>query len=693
MLKYPTTRRAEVREHWAGVTFADPYRWLEGSSDEVRRWQQKQAELASNHVRSWPHFDALKRSVARFHTAPQMALPRYAGGLWFRVGERHGTAPAKVIVAKAAIGAGRVLFDPKTENPESPPFVLWIAPSPDGRTLALGACGDGSENNTIRIIDVATGHSLPAPAQVLMDSWLGGVYWLPDSSGFFYTALCSSTSEFRQAVYLHRLGASPPSASEEIPFPEGSREYRGVMISPCGRWAVAMHRILAPIPVAVRDLGDPTSSWRPFITDIADKVAGHVISEAYVAVTTLNAPRGRVVRIPLDSPAPNDPTTWKEIIPESPAVIRNVTVIGQQLYVTELVDTYARVRMFQADGSFVGEVSLPGRGAVAEMPFPLMEHFAKRPSESFVFAFSSLTESWGIYSHRPGDAHTETLIPPDVRIEAAVVEDRWANSSNRVRVPYHIVRRADVDMDRPQPTLLFAYGSGGAAVSPQFPGAMAAFVAAGGVFVHAHPRGGGELGLDWWHGGVLQNRQNSYADMYAVAEDLIARGVTAPKCLALTGRSAGGLMVGVAVTQRPELWRVVIPQVPVLDVIGGAREPYLAYVASLEFGDFADPEEVRRMGTFSPYQLVRDGVEYPAVYIDAGDADPRCPAWHARKFAARLQEAQAGLAPILLHVWENSGHGWATAKDVQIQEYTEWLAFAMQELGMKPEAIVCEASE
>lgn len=152
-------------------------------------------------------------------------------------------------------------------------------------------------------------------------------------------------------------------------------------------------------------------------------------------------------------------------------------------------------------------------------------------------------------------------------------------------------------------------------------------------------------------------------------------------------------MVGVAVTQRPELWRVVIPQVPVLDVIGGAREPYLAYVASLEFGDFADPEEVRRMGTFSPYQLVRDGVEYPAVYIDAGDADPRCPAWHARKFAARLQEAQAGFAPILLHVWENSGHGWATAKDVQIQEYTEWLAFAMQELGMKPEAIVCEASE
>jgi prolyl oligopeptidase len=363
------------------------------------------------------------------------------------------------------------------------------------------------------------------------------------------------------------------------------------------------------------------------------------------------------------------------------------------LYVTELLDTYARVRMFRPDGSFVGEVPLPGRGAVAEMPFPLMEHFAKRPSEAFVFAFSSLTESWGIYSHRPGDACTETLIPSDVRIEHAVVEDRWAHSVRGVRVPYHVVRRADVDMSRPQPTLLFAYGSGGAAVNPQFPGAMAAFVAAGGIFVHAHPRGGGELGLEWWHGGVLKNRQNSYADMYAVAEDLIARGVTNPKCLALTGRSAGGLMVGVAVTQRPDLWRVAIPQVPVLDVIGGAREPYLGYVASLEFGDFDDPEDVRRMGTFSPYHLVRDGVEYPAVYIDAGDTDPRCPAWHARKFAARLQEAQAGSAPILLHVWQNSGHGWATSKDVQIEEYTEWLAFAMRELGMKPQAVACEVSE
>jgi prolyl oligopeptidase len=150
-------------------------------------------------------------------------------------------------------------------------------------------------------------------------------------------------------------------------------------------------------------------------------------------------------------------------------------------------------------------------------------------------------------------------------------------------------------------------------------------------------------------------------------------------------------MAGVAITQRPELWRAVIPQVPGLDVLGAAREPYSRYVVSLEYGDLSDPEEVRRVAHFSPYQLVRNGTEYPAVYIQAGDTDPRTSAWHARKFAARLQEAQAGSAPILVHVWENSGHGWATAKEIQIEEFTEWLAFVMQQLGLEPQDFVANA--
>lgn len=600
----------------------------------------------------------------------------------------NGETQARVIVGASAEDEGRVLFDPTWENTISPPFLSWISPSPDGRILALGLCADGSENNTIRLIDVATGKPLSeVPPQLLMDSWLGGVQWLADSSGFFYTALTGSVREFQQAVFFHRLGDPPPRHPEPVPVPASSQDYRAVFVSPCGRWAMAMHRIVTPIPVAVRDLSIPGSEWRPFITAVSGTVAGHVVGNCYIAVTDVDAPRGRVVSIALDSTTANDPTTWREIVSQTDAVIRSVTPVGACLYVTELVDTYHRVRIVDANGSPLGEVPLPGRGALTEMPLPLMNLASRGSADVFVFGFSSLVESPGVYMHRPGADRIETLIEPAARIEGAMVEDHWAVAADGTRVPYHAVRLDRVDTRQPQPTLIYAYGAAGVPLIPQFPGAMAAFVAAGGVFIHAHLRGGGEFGRDWFYAGTLKNRQNSYADLYAIADDLIEKGVTTAGMLGVTGASAGGLMAGVAITQRPDLWAVVIPRVPVMDIIGGCRERYLAFAASLEYGDLSDPDEVRRIAEFSPYHLIHDATAYPAVYVDAGDTDPRCPPWHARKFVARLQAAQAGDAPILLHVWENVGHGGATAKDVQIEESTEWLAFAMQTLGLTPRVL------
>jgi prolyl oligopeptidase len=212
---------------------------------------------------------------------------------------------------------------------------------------------------------------------------------------------------------------------------------------------------------------------------------------------------------------------------------------------------------------------------------------------------------------------------------------------------------------------------------------MAAFVAAGGVFVHAHLRGGGEFGLEWWHGGRFRSKQNCYDDLYAVAEDLIAAKLSAPEMLAVTGESNGGLTAGVALTQRPDLWKVVVPRVPFLDCIGFCRSAYGRMIVTLDFADVENSEEVRRLGTLSPYHLVREGVCYPAVFLVAGDTDLRCPAWHARKFAARLQAATTGNAPILLHVWENAGHGGATDRSTAVTQATEWLAFTLRHLGVR----------
>jgi len=678
----PRTRRDDVSDSLAGVSFPDPYHWLEGDDEQVRCWQRAQAALASAHVREWPHFDRLRQLVAQFNISARVALPRHAAGRWFRAHVPEGASQAQALVSDEPMGNGRVLFDPRSENPERPPFLSWIAPSPDGSMLAIGVCADGSENNTIRLIDVATGQLLrDPPTSTLMDNWTGGAQWLPDSSGFVFSAITGAPTEFLLHAYQHRRSPTPHTTRLDIAWTE-AKDWRMVIVSPDGCYAVAVERLRNPIPVAIATLGCGGLQWRPFITSISGTVAGHVVDERYIAVTDVGAPRGRLIAIPLDAKNPNDPEEWQELMAESDAVLRTVTPVGDWLYVAELVDTYARVRVADLNGKVRGEVPLPGRGAIAELPFPIMNLATKGHPDKFLFGFSSLIESPGIYSHIPGGQRIETLLTPQVRLENTVVEDHSARSSDGTRIPYHIVRCAQTVAEEARPTLIHVYGGFNVAFVPQFPGPIAAFVAAGGVLVHVHLRGGAEFGSDWWQGGRMRSKQNCYEDLYAVAEDLIAAKRCTPQTLAVTGASNGGLAVGVAATQRPELWKVIVPRVPILDLIGACREPYGRMAVAMEYADIENPDDVRRLASFSPYQLVRDGVNYPAIYIDAGDTDPRCPPWHARKFAARLQAATSGAEPIVLHIWENVGHGWATDKATLLIEYTEWIAFTLRHLGV-----------
>lgn len=680
---YPYTRVEDVQDTLAGISFSDPYRWLEQDGDEVLRWQRAQAELASAHVREWPYFAQLQQLVARFNTERFVSLPKYAAGRWFRLHRTEGATQAQALVSDKPMGTGRILFDPVRENPEKPPFLSWIAPSPDGRVLAVGVCADGSENNTIRLIDVVTGETLAdPPGQILMDNWTGGVHWLPDSSGFFFSAIDGSPTDFAQDVYLHHRGAFPATEHISVSWTK-AKDWRMVVVSRDGAHAVAIERLRNPIPVAIASLRKGSIQWRPFITSVEGTVAGQVIGQHYIAVTDVGASRGRLVAIPLTATDPNDPSIWQELVPESDAALRTVTPVGDALYLTEFVDTYARIRIVDFSGRPLGEVPLPDRGAVMELPFPIMNLTAQGHPEKYLFGFSTLTASPGIYSYMPGGEHIETLSEPRARLNNVVVEEHWAPSADGTRIPYHLVRRADALTSAPQPTLIYAYGGFNVSLIPQFPGPMAAFVAAGGAYVHAHLRGGAEFGRDWWEGGRMERKQNCYDDLYAVADDLIAERRCTPQLLAVVGGSNGGLMAGVAVTQRPELWAVAVPRVPILDLVGACREPYGRMCVQMEFARVDMPEDVQRLATFSPYHLVRKGIKYPAVFLEAGNTDPRCPPWHARKFAAQLQKATPGHTPILLHVWENVGHGWATDKDTLLAQHTEWLAFVLRHLGVK----------
>jgi prolyl oligopeptidase len=691
-LGYPPTRIEYVSEPVGDDQALDPYRWLEGESDEVHQWQARQGEVATAHVRSWPHFEGVRALVDRYTVSALTAVPRFASGKWFREETLEGRTVGRVLIADQPYGSGRVVADVADFQIGNSPAVLsWASPAPNGSVLAIGICNDGSEQNTIRLIDVETRKVRgDAPPHVLHDEFTGGAVWLPDSSGFYYVALTGSVHEFNQAVFLHRLGHAAPTSPEAIPLP-ADKDYTLIQIAGNGRWAVAVHRGINPIPAAVLNLDDRGAPWRPFMTDVAGTVAGHVIEDRYIAVTDVDAPRGRVVAIPLDSPAPNDPSTWHELVPASNAVLVGITPVQDRMYLMELEDTYGKVRIIDQCGGHIGQVPLPGKGAV-ELAKYVRPFFLLPPRghpDEFLFAFSSLTRSSGIYRHRPGEESVEELYPPRVRLDGAHVEDRFASSFDGTRIPYQVMRLDSVGADSPQPTLICAYGGFSDPFMPGFPSSGlltrggAAFVAAGGTFVLSHLRGGGEYGREWWEGGRSKNKQNSFADLYAIAEDLIARGDATAELLGLTGASQGGLTTGVAVTQRPDLWKVAVPRAPLLDLIGALRDPYFYWWCD-EYADPKDPSEISRMMGFSPYHLVRDGASYPAVLIDAGDTDPRTPPWHARKWAARMQAAQEGDAPILLHIWENVGHGDATARQILVAETAEWLAFVMQHLSMKP---------
>lgn len=703
-IDYPPSRTTADVSSPAGVSFPDPYRWLEADTEEVRAWQRAQAALAVDVIAQGGRLDEARALIEAYDDGSRPDLPVAAAGRWFRSETLAGRS--RVVVADEPYGAGREVVgldafaDPRPGAPA--PTMSWLAPAPDGRLLALGVCTDGSEHHRIHLVDVDAGTIREdAPTETLHSAWAGGVSWWPDSRGFSFFALTGSPGGFVQAVFEHRIGGG--TRIEDVPVPEGSREYTRLQYSPDGRWVVASHRLGSPSPVAVRDLHDPNPRWRPFVTGLplgpGGTVAGHIVGDAYIAVTDVDAPRGRVVSIPLDpedSADPARPETWHELVPQGETVLRAITPVGSHLYLSGFDRTVAVVQVLDAAGRALpgelGRVPLPGEGAIGAPFFALTALAANPPAaerDGYLFAFSTLTTSWGVYRHRPGSDRLDTLRSPEVSLDATV-ELGAATAADGARIPFHVVRpavvgRAPVDDapgDRaPAPVLVSAYGAANVPLLPQYQGDLATFVAAGGTVVQAYLRGGGELGSDWFRGAHRERRHVRDDDLVAVAEQLIASGIADPARLAVTGGSDGGLMCGVAVTTRPELWRAVLPRAPLLDLIGGTRDPYLEFVIRKAWGDPDDPDDVRRLAARSPYELIAPA-RFPAVYVQAGATDPRCPPWQARKFAARLQAAQRGDAPILLHVFENAGHGAATSPAVIAQQDAEWLAVLMTELGL-----------
>ncbi|MBB5959607.1 prolyl oligopeptidase [Saccharothrix tamanrassetensis] len=627
----------------------DPFRWLEEETADVLAWQEAEDRAAREHLHAYTAWPTALSTARRF-SVPALAYQpaELHGGRWFRERVPDGAHNPVLEVAETAAGPGRVLVDLTDREARS---ALYWSPSPDGRRLAFAV----ADPPLFRVVDVDSGEVL------LPGLPCGGVHrvtWLPDSTRLF----CVVDELTRSTGYLVRLSAEPEVERQALPANPVTRR---VTVSPDGRWALAHD---SDRPNFLRDLEDG-SGWVPFLRDATGRFRGTVVGGDFVAVTDQGAANGRVVAIPLDGSA------WRELVPAGDCVLFSVADIGTELVLAEYADGAGRLRRITPDGTVLGEIPLPDKGMVWPGP-GRDEGMVTATRDGCTFSFSSLTRSPATYHYSAGDTAPRQVTPQQVSVDGAVMRTGVADG-----IPYKVV--CEAGHPGPRPLIIGAYGALNIAWLPAYLFALpAAWVHLGGVYVHAHLRGGGEYGTAWWQGARRHTKQNTFDDLYTVAEHLVDQGWTTPEQLGVFGASLGALPAAVAVTQRPGLFRACVAMMPVLDLLRCRKDPAtMADIVATDLGDPRDPSDAAVLRAYSPYHQVRDGTAYPAVLLDCGAAGRSCPAWHGRKMAARLRRATSSRHPVLLRV-RPAGHITETTPEDLLWRDAEQLAFFAEELGL-----------
>jgi prolyl oligopeptidase len=500
--------------------------------------------------------------------------------------------------------------------------------------------------------------------------------WLPDGSGFFCLTTEIGDNSVRMPIRKFTLGqpasdwAAPLPDGLTFPIPKVSRDGRYVTIT-TGNAEVRVGALITEDLQVI-----------PLLEGIEGTFRGSVVDDALYALTDHDAPRGRIVAIPLATST--DPSTWTEILGETSDTLTDFEIFGDTLVVTSLRQCSAAIDVLDLKTGERTAVPLPGRGGIgahtdqaAHLGLPAFE----RGDGEISFLYSDPATSPATYRYLVAEQRLELIEAPAMVEDTMSVRYLTAISADGVEVPAHVISRRDLDPGRPHPTLLHGYGGFRVADYPSYVGGIGAWIEAGGIYVLAHLRGGGQFGREWWRGGRRAHKQNSFNDFYAVAEMLIKEGLTTRPQLAAYGASNGGLLTAAALTQRPELWGAVVSDVPVTDLLTMDSHPLLYAIGRDEYGDPRVPQERAWLQAIDPLTNAAPA-DYPPTLVVAGANDPRCPAGQARSLVAKVAAAHTGAAPILLRVHAEQGHG-ASGVGAEASRLTEILAFCADHTGLR----------
>lgn len=673
-LTAPPTRRENVVERIHGARVADPYRWLERIDEpEVAEWTRAQ----NTHARAWlerqPGREASRQRLLDEVMVEGRTAPVKRGGRMFFARWAAADDRPTYYVADANGANERALVDPNKLGPSR--SIRQVQPSPTGKFVTYLEGANAADHAVLRILDVESGSTLGESIPGARYAWPS---WRPDDSGFYYTGLPSDPSipppelPGHAAVKLHEVGTA--SDTDAFVFgPLGDpRRFVQATLSPDGRWlTVTVLRGFGATDVYLRRevAGAEFTSLAPGRDALYDVT---VHRDRLFIHTNDGAPRYRVLTASADAPTREH---WREIVPQQSGTLRSLQILGDRLALTKLERAHSRLEFRDLDGGSAKEVKLPGTGTIHAL------QGSPESDEAFV-SYTAFDQPLEILTLQPSTAeakHFWSRPRPDDAPEI-VTEQVWVPSKDGTPVSMFVVHRADLERDGQRPTVLTGYGGFGIALTPGYSPLTADWVARGGVWAVPNLRGGGEYGEDWHEAGRRHEKQNTFDDFIAAAQWLQAEGYTDADRLAIRGGSNGGLLVGAAMTQRPELFGAVICAVPLLDMVRytrfGSGPTWIG-----EYGDPDDPTDFATLFAYSPYHRLHEGADYPALLMLSADSDDRVDPMHARKFIAAARWASGSDAPMLLRVEGNAGHGGADRRRQQVEALVDTVAFLEATVG------------
>ncbi|NTX17458.1 S9 family peptidase [Myxococcus sp. CA056] len=675
-MAYPATRVDAVVDTVHGVPVSDAYRWLEDEkAPEVQAWMKAQDAVAREALAKVPGRDALVRRFRELFYVDSISMPSRRAGRYFYMRTHKDKEKAVLYWRDGEKGAEKVLLDPNGWSQDGSVSLGTWAPSWDGKKLVFAQKPNAADEAVLHVMDVDSGQW--SKADVIEGAKYAQPRWTPDSKGFYYEWLPTDASIPVDArpgyttLRFHALGEDPAKDALVHPHTGDPSTFLQGDLSRDGQFLFVY---------VLRGWNENDIYWkRPGEKDFRLLVKGQ--GARYTALawkgrfyvnTDEGAPRQRVFEVDPANPAR---ASWKEIVPEDPvASLQTMNIVGGHLALEYMKDATTVIRVTTLRGKPVREVELPGVGAASNLS-------GLEDEDEAYFVFTSFTTPRRVYKTSVQSGKSELWAQVELPMDptAYTVDQVFYPSKDGTRVPMFLVYRKGLKRDGDAPTLLYGYGGFNVNMEASFRASILPWLDAGGVYAVANLRGGGEYGTSWHEAGRQANKQNVFDDFHAAAEYLIREKYTQPRRLAIQGGSNGGLLVGAAMTQRPELYGAVVCQVPLLDMVRyhlfGSGRTWIP-----EYGTAEKAEDFRTLHAYSPYHHVRSDVRYPALLMMSADHDDRVDPMHARKFIAAVQNAPGGLSPALLRIEMNAGHGGADQVAKSIESSADQYAFLFQAL-------------